>query len=82
MLQWLRKVFILMLEHTLRYSNHHSETHLKINHLAQWAYAQDDAEMLRMMHEARTNRKAVWSDRSARKKLFDREMYDRLFLND
>ena len=54
----------------------------KINHLAQWAYAQDDHEMLRMMHEARVNKKAVWSDRNARKKLFDREMYDRLFLND
>ena len=64
------------------FENHHSEIHLKINHLAQWAYAQDDNEMLRMMHEARTNRKAVWSDRSARKKLFDREIYDRLFLND
>ena len=54
----------------------------KVNHLAHWAYEQDDNEMLRMMHEARANRKAVWSDRSARKNLFDRERYDRLFLND
>ena len=54
----------------------------KINHLAHWAYEQDDREMLRMMHDARANRKAVWSDRSARKKLFDRERYDRLFLED
>ena len=51
----------------------------KINHLAQWAYQQDDQEMLRMMHDARANRKAVWSDRTARKNLFDREVYDRLF---
>ena len=54
----------------------------KINHLAQWAYHQDDKQMLQMMHDARANRKAVWSDRSARKNLFDREVYDRLFLDE
>ena len=52
----------------------------KINHLARWIYVQDEGELLRMMREARANRKAVWSDRSARNRLFDRELYDRLFL--
>ena len=54
----------------------------KINHLARWIHAQDEQELLRMMREARANRKAVWSDRSARKRLFDREVYDRLYLAD
>ena len=54
----------------------------KCNHLARWIHDQDDQELLNMMREARANRKAVWSDRSARKRLFDRELYDRLFLAD
>ena len=54
----------------------------KINHLARWIHVQDEQELLRMMREARANRKAVWSDRSARKRLFDREVYDRLYLAD
>ena len=54
----------------------------KVNHLAHWAYHQDDHAMLQMMRDARANRKAVWSDRAARNNLFDRERYDRLYLDD